>query len=417
MASVKSILSDYVLIVFIDEDWHCVPLGFTRKRFLLALSESFKNRGSVILCVQRPIDLVVAPFKYRSKMVRYIGGQGNFQTMNSNMHLLTPWMAAHERIAVRSARVVQVNKQLLRKQIDNTLDKLGLGSKKRLAWLFHPYQKDMREVVGEELLVYECYDEYAALIPPPERDRILKYENIVLSQADIVFTTAKKLYDARKSINPNTYLIQNGVDFELFAKAADSSLAVPPDVERIPAPRIGYAGAINGLLNFAMVNSIAQRHSEWHFVFLGPNNGNRAFQSSLAFREAQRRHNIHFLENKPYLSVPQYLKAFNVCIMPYLKNDCTSGLYPLKLNEYLAAGKPTVSTDFVTDLGELKDVIWITDTEEEFEKALLEAVKDRNPERIARGQQVARQNSWHARAERVCEILTSEIERRFGRKR
>lgn len=402
------IINNKIILVFIDEDWNHKPLGYTRRNLITAMAEKLIEQDAVVVCIQRPVDLFVTPFKQPAKFVSYFKNISKIKPLGKNLFIFTPIMLSHERLALYNSVFRFANRYLLKMQIKKTLFQLQKGRSKVITWIFHPYQRDMIGILDEDLSIYECYDEYGALIPPPEKERINNLEKDIINKVDIILTTAKKLFDKIIVQKPDTFLVQNGVDFDLFSGSNNETAPEPEDLKDIPHPRIGYAGAINDLLDFGLVNKIATQRPEWSFVFIGPNNGSPAFKISRGLAEAESIKNIHFPGNKPYSVVPQYLKYFDVCIMPYLVNECTVALYPLKLNEYLAAGRPVVCTDFVEDLKEFNEVVWITNDIVEFELALTKSIQAA-PERINRGIEIARSNSWKARASTIISIIDKKL--------
>ncbi len=407
-------LSDFVWVVFIDEDWDVPPSGFTRKRLLLALSAELGKVGSLMLCVERPLSPATF-WRNGDKIREAIGGRRGLRRVADHLYLTTPWMFLHERLAPLMPGMVQLNRWALRRQIERDLSSLGENHKRRIAWVFHPYQKDMIGVVSEQLSVFECYDEYAALIPSRRvAAKQYLYEDHILERTDIVLTTARHLYQTRREKNRNTYLVQNGVDYELFTTALDPLLPLPKDIADIPRPRIGYVGAVNGRLDFGMVDAIARHRPDWNFLFIGPNNGDRKLRRRPDFLSVQQRPNVHFLGHRPYARIPAYLKAFDVCVIPYLVNDCTVSLYPLKLNEYLAAGRPVVSTDFAVDLEDFSDIVWIVEAGDwqSFQQALAMAMQGDERRRL-QGLEAARANSWAERAKQIVSIVERHLEERL----
>lgn len=280
--------------------------------------------------------------------------------MAPNLFLFTPWMFLHERLAPLLPGMVGLNQQVLRRQINGCLRDIAFGTDKAVAWVFHPYQKDMISVVDADLLVYECYDEYmaTAYVTSRQKSAMCAYEDGILNRADVVFATARRLQETRKKKNPNTYLVPNGVDFELFSMEVDS----PQGIRHIPSPRIGYSGAINHNLDFDLLDHIALRHKDWSIVFIGPFSWNRLVEQPDSLRRLQQSANVFFLGTKPYHEMPRYLSALDVLIIPFVKNEAMHAVYPLKLNEYLAVGKPVVSTSFSPDLVEFSSVVTLADS-------------------------------------------------------
>lgn len=413
-------LSDYVLVVFQGEDWDESPVGFTRNKMLSGLAKYCGDIGVTILGVERPICPIVTAVKKPAKLSQWLSGQRGLRQIRPNMYLCTPWFFLHERLAPFVPGVVTANCMVLKKQILSCLSDLGLREKKQIVLLFHPYQKDMLRVFEPELTIYECYDEYAPASQrtspvnpsPREARRIRQYEKGLLDFVDVVITTSEVLYEKCKARNSQTFLLHNGVNYELFSQ---ENLQVHEEVRDIAHPIIGFAGRSKSIVEFELVSSCARLHPEWNFVFLGPEDPRDSFQSLPAFREAKRQPNISFWGVKPELEVPRYMKAFDVCIIPYATDsDFATAVYPLKLNEYLALGKPVVSTNYVTDFREYKDVIWLVeDQPESFCAAIKEALNGPHSYRIRRGKEIARANSWVNRGEKLYSIISSVLEGRL----
>lgn len=192
--------------------------------------------------------------------------------------------------------------------------------------------------------------------------------------------------------------LPNGVSFERFHKAYETPIDLPKELQPYSGTRmIGYTGSVEYRMDFDLVEKIAEYHHDKTLVLIGP-------LSTEARSMLPKRHNILMIEAKPLDALPTYLKHMDVMIIPFLCNTLTASIYPLKLNEYLAAGKPVVTTNFSEDLLEFSDVVQIADSHEAFLVMVNTALSlDNEAARSARVEK-ARQNSW---TNRVSQFWTA----------
>lgn len=213
-----------------------------------------------------------------------------------------------------------------------------------------------------------------------------KLEPLHIAKADVAVANSSYLTDMLKKYNPNSYYIGQGCDLTLFDAGKD--LEKPADMEGIKGPVIGYVGSLNSLrLDIGIMEHIARSHPEWSVVLVGPED--KAFEQSVLHTLS----NIHFLGRKSVPELPAYIKSFDVCMNPQLVNEITIGNYPLKIDEYLALGKPVVAT--VTRTMEyFASHTYLARTAEEYvtliSKALSEDGEQLREQRIA----FARSHSW-----------------------
>jgi glycosyltransferase involved in cell wall biosynthesis len=302
-----------------------------------------------------------------------------------------------------------LNRWLIRWYAQRATTKLGIRNP--AVFIFSPYQNFLMGTLNEQLLCYEIPEEYT-LVPGVSKKlkmRIKEEEQETLAKADIVFTATKGLQEKKSYLCPRTYFIPNSANPEDFMKSQDPNTEIPPEIEEIPSPRLGYIGNINDRLNLELINSIARNHPDWSIVLIGRLDGTRRFVRSQKFIESHKICNIHYLGWRQYDLIPNYLKGIDVCLIPWLEHKLTGYYHPNKLYQYLAAGKPIVVTDILDVDGidsETKKLISIARNEQEFEQMVSSALKDSNePELVEERLRVARLNSAEKRAIEKLEII------------
>ena len=250
--------------------------------------------------------------------------------------------------------------------------------------------------LDEQLVVYHCTDEITAL--PGISPHAGRIERRLLAKADLTFTSSPALYEGKSPHSGRCLMVPNGVDFELFNQAVHPETLVPTDIARLPRPIIGFAGNLEERFDAELWQWLAKARPDWSFVAIGP-----VASSRQAEIDAIRLPNCHFLGLRPRSAMPGYLKAFDVATIPFVYTEQTRHIYPLKVNEYLAAGKPVVMTDFAP-LADLEGMAHAASDRHAFlaalDQALAPSVRE-SVERIKRAQA----HCWEAR----CQQMEAEI--------
>ncbi len=218
----------------------------------------------------------------------------------------------------------------------------------------------------------------------------------VVKNADLAMATALHLCSLlEQETGKKVAYLPNAGDIQLFDKANLNETQIPEDLAAIPEPRIGYTGNLCQRIDYDILWHLVRNHPDKHFVCIGPRND--AGEHNYPLDELP---NLHFLGPRNITQLPAYLKGFAATIIPFKCNELTKGIYPLKINEYLAAGRTVVATPFSGDILQFNDVIEIAAGPEAFSAALQKVVNERDDlqkleVRLAR----ASENSWEARTE------------------
>jgi len=230
-------------------------------------------------------------------------------------------------------------------------------------WYYTPMSLRFSDHLNAPAVVYDCMDELSnfAGAPPGLREA----ERALLRRAGVVFTGGRSLYEAKKQLHQNIHPFPSSVDVDHFATARSGNLPEPPDQTGLPHPRIGFFGVLDERLDRDLIAGLADLRPHYQFVLLGP---------VVKIDPASLPHapNIHYLGQKSYTELPQYLAGWDVAMLPFARNDATRYISPTKTPEYLAGGRPVVSTsitDVVHPYGDL-ELCRIADTPQEFAEAI-----------------------------------------------
>ena len=260
------------------------------------------------------------------------------------------------------------------------------------------------KLINPSFLIYDCIDNFAPM--HKQQTGIMEAERFLAERAQIVFASAEELYEKMKLINDRTFLLPNAADFQLFQTAMNNDLPVPADVAHIKSPILGYMGEVAKWFDFDLIHDLALRHPDWNVVLLGRISDDTA-QKILALP------NVHFLGRKNHDELPSYLSKFDVCLLPFQVNSITSAVSPVKLFEYLAAGKPVVSTP-LKEVMRYRDVVEIAERAK-FSDAIKSALSNSADEhKLQQRLDVARNNTWDQRVNEIISILRETFEKRLA---
>jgi UDP-galactopyranose mutase len=270
-------------------------------------------------------------------------------------------------------------------------------------WYYTPLALPWTSHLRAETIVYDCMDELSAFRDAPRELRMLEPE--LLARADVVFTGGHRLYEAKRRAHPNVHAFPSAVDVAHF-RSARSDLMEPADQAALPHPRIGYYGVVDERMDLELVREVALARPNWSIVLVGP-------IVKIRPDDVPDAANIHWLGPKPYAELPAYLAGWDVATMPFARNEATRFISPTKTPEYLAGGRPVVSTsiaDVVRPYGE-KGLARIADTPADFIAAVEASLAEDPAPRQAAADAFLRNMSWD-RTWRAMDDLARKATRR-----
>lgn len=246
--------------------------------------------------------------------------------------------------------------------------------------------------LGESLIVYDCMDELSQFKGAPPT--LVERERDLLEVADVVFCGGRKMRDKRLRVNPNSYFYGTGVDCRHFGSAQSATLAVDPEIAELDGPILGYFGVVDERIDYELLATLADADPSWHVVIVGP-------WTKVDPAEFPRRRNLHWFGARPYAQLPSITKGFTVCLMPFALNEATEYINPTKALEYMAAGRPVISTALDEVKSNFANVARIARSHEEFVTLCRREVNSPSQTRIARGLKLAAENTWEAILEKM----------------
>lgn len=329
-----------------------------------------------------------------AKIVRKIRSIGRFLRKDAcGIHVLSPVSVPLHRFAVGRA----INRLSVWTQV--RLVMAGLGIKDPVFYIGCPPAWEIIRPWRRRFLIYERTDIFEEM-PGANKEYIASLDRQLVSGADLVLYVNRAMYNDGLRANPNCMLIGHGVDYAMFAEAGKDP-SIPEDIAGIPHPIAGYFGDMNPE-NFdcKLMEAVARRLPNVSIVLVGP--------ISTDVSGLQACPNVHLLGQKPYEQVPHYGKVFDVAIMPWLKNRWIEFCNPVKLKEYLALGKPVVSTDY-PELAPFHDIVYPANDEKAFAAAIERALGQDGPEARERRRRRVQSETWDSKVEQIEQFIRSHL--------
>ncbi|MGB8781319.1 MAG: glycosyltransferase [Candidatus Bathyarchaeia archaeon] len=253
-------------------------------------------------------------------------------------------------------------------------------------------------------IVYDCPDDFSAFFSGVNVSKALRTEENLVADSSVVTAVSKVLCKRISKINSHCFYVPNGVDFDHFHRAT-WLVDKPQEISSLKHPIVGFVGIVRDWINVELVCKLAQSHPEYSILLIGP--------VAFGLEELQKYPNIIMLGARKYESLPSYLSCVDVCLIPFKINRLTSASNPIKLYEYLATGKPVVSTSLPEVCNNVSELVYIAKDDEDFIRKVEEAVDERKkPEYealVARRIRFAQDNSWEKRVDVFERLLTQVL--------
>lgn len=275
-------------------------------------------------------------------------------------------------------------------------------------WYYTPMALPLTTSLTPQAVVFDCMDELSAFAGAPPGLR--KLEDALFAEADVVFTGGPSLYESKRSRHLNVHLFPSSVDIKHFGQARAGQSTEPGDQASVGHPRIGYFGVIDERMDYDLIAGVAAARPDWELILVGPTT--KVDPASLPCAA-----NLHYLGPKAYAALPAYIAGWDVAMLPFARNEATRFISPTKTPEYLAAGKPVVSTsirDVVRPYGQ-QGLARIADTVDEFVAAVGAALDEPAAERLQAADAFLTHTSWDGTWTRMRQLIEAAIASRHAR--
>ena len=272
-----------------------------------------------------------------------------------------------------------------------------------LLWYYNP--SDAAWTLGHFRhigVVYDCMDELSQFTGAPAS--LTEHERWLMKHADVVFTGGYSLRQKKARDHDNVHFFGCGVEVEHFGLAMDESTAIPPDIDFIDRPILGWFGVIDERVDYRLIGEVAQHLRDWSLAMLGP-------VVKVDPNLLPHSPNLYWMGGRDYSVLPNYCKAFDVCMMCFARNDSTEFINPTKALEYLATGRPVISTAIPDVIHQYSDLMDIVSTPQEFIAAAERAIREPDRQRIQRGLERARQSTWESVVEQMERLIGQQLTR------
>jgi glycosyltransferase involved in cell wall biosynthesis len=275
---------------------------------------------------------------------------------------------------------------------------LGASFQQPIQWFYDPMAVTaFAGHMNEQANVFDCMDQLSQFRGAP--DVLVRRERHLLEIADIVFAGGPKLGAEKRKFNANTFVYGCGADADHFGKAMDPTIQLPVDIANLPKPVLGYFGVIDERMDYALLAELADAFATGSIVLIGP-------WTKVDPADFPQRPNLHYLDKRPYDQLPNYAAVFDVCLLPFALNSATEFVNPTKVLEYLATGKPVVSTAIADVMLQFSEFVKIAHSHTEFVKQCQNLCRCSDGAVRKLALEVARRNTW--------EQVVNNLERHIG---
>lgn len=375
-------------IICITQDWQGDPTS--KKHIMRVLSRHNKVLWVNSIGVRRPTATASDMRRLLNKLRRIVSG---CREVEPNIFVMDPPVLPLPGVAFAE----RLNRIILAARLRQLCRRLGI--ERPLLWTFQPNVNWLLGSLNERLVIYHCVDDHSEL-PGVSKEVIASMERDLVKRADIVLTTAEKLCEERRAVNPRTYFIPHGVDVAHFSRALEPTTSVAPEIAALPKPVIGFFGLLADWVDLDMIGALARARPQWSFALVG--------KANTDLRPVQGLPNLHLIGQRPYEALPGYCRGFDVGLIPFRMNELTLRVNPLKLREYLAAGLPVVSTP-LPEVVRYQGVVHIATNQEAFLREIEAALKERTRERDRGRVELMQSEGWEARVAEMSRLVNERL--------
>lgn len=397
MELLKNQLSNENIICLSTSDWE-KPLG-SRQQIMSFFSNN--NRVLYIEGQSSLLHLIKNPRRELKRLLRWLSGL----LKRGNIYFYTPPPLIP--FGNYFLSINRINQEILLRIVKKIAQNLNF--KDPILWLYTINSGFFLGKLGEKLSVYHCIDDFTSEKDNQKRQLVMnKLEDELIKKCDIVLACSRSLCEERKERRPDIYLLRNGIDSKFISQSEDK-YNTPEELKGIKYPMIGAVGTLDSRIDVGLISFLANKRKDWQFIFIG--------DSLMHWKEKEilkKLDNVHLLRFIKHELLPDYIKTFDVCLIPYRATEFNKYIFPLKTLEYLAMGKPVVSTR-LPELNDFKDVVKLSETQEEFLNNIELALKNGTGQEEVRRKEIALKNSWGEKLTWLEGIVQNKLSEKYNK--
>ena len=332
-----------------------------------------------------------------STIIEEMKGLENVISVTTPLSLPINWMSEGKMYQSLRKR----NEAKIRNTIQQVIEKYNI---KEYIFMncFDPFFQDILPVEHPpKINIYQCIDDISQNDYTSKHGVRLEIESV--KKADMTLVTSRELRNLMSQYSDNVHIVHNAADISLFKEAVSKTYQRPAEIANVNTKIIGFTGNLDAVrINYPLLKQIAETHTDKTLLLVGPINSPEVAELGL-----DKMPNVILTGSKKITELPSYLHFCDCVIIPFLCNKLTKSIYPLKINEYLAAGRSVVSSDFSEDIRTFGEQIQIAQTDTEFVRLIDKAIHENTESDIAARQAVAATNTWTARVQQFWEIVSN----------
>jgi glycosyltransferase involved in cell wall biosynthesis len=347
--------------------------------------------GWTVIYVEPPVSLI-GPLKNKNLLANWKRWLKGCVKREENLYVFSPPPVLP--FGSKYRFINKINQFIFSVSLKKVLSNFN-GEKEMYSFL--PNSVDLLKYIEFKKVYYDCVDDHASFTGLINPSVVTQMEKELMKKADVCFATANQLLEDRKNWSDNFHLVPNGAEFEHFSRVQNEKFPIPQELENVNRPIIGFYGGISDWINLDIIAKAAKNLPNCSFVLLGPIDTNIDQFKNLS--------NAYFFGPKPYSQLPNYIQSFDICLIPFKINKLTKSVNPIKMYEYLSAGKPVISTP-LPEVLHYREVIEIVTNSEEMTKAITTILENGNSQTdVERCQNIGKRNSWDARWDMVLSLI------------
>jgi glycosyltransferase involved in cell wall biosynthesis len=390
-------LKKFVHLVFIFSEWDIDPRKHLYREVILKSGE-----WSDFVIVQHAIGLIGHFLtRFKQKILGLISGKYKTRTVENGVVIFTPVILFHYGFWLKNNVFSKIDLLLIKYQL-NKLIARNFPDSKVVLWMHLPFMYALVEKIRHDYLVYDLQDNIDYNAKGIETPTLGMFARSLIRRSNLVICTSSILYNSAVKINPYSILINNGNEFKTLSIQIHEEKIT--EISTINKKIIGYLGGIRDWLDFELINYIIQNLPHVCFVFIGILYKN----SRKEFSEILKYDNVLWVKYKEQTELPYYLRKFSAGIIPFKINEYNKAVFPNKFFEYMACEVPIITTS-LPDLQRFSDIVGYSNNKEQFLNYCTEALNGSFSEKIKSYSQIAFENSWEKRAEKIDKALKEII--------